>query len=140
MRTVIVRHIDKVISEYNDQEIINNIEATNGWAKVEFVYKLTDNGRMLKIRFNTTEMAARAVRDGLVVVYQRIPPRYIEKIFFVKLTPCYRLIATAMITKPNLAKLTNSQSAPSALKKAIPKITVQNQLQNASTVKASIKP
>ena len=73
----------------NDQEIINNIEATNGWAKVEFVYKLTDTGRMLKIRFNTTEMSARAVRDGLVVAYQRIPPRYIEKEIFVKLTPCY---------------------------------------------------
>ena len=70
LRTVIVRHIDKVISEYNDKEIINNIEATNGWAKVEFVYKLTNTGRMLKIRFNTsTEMAARAVRDGLVVAY-----------------------------------------------------------------------
>ena len=89
MRTVIVRHIDKVISEYNDKEIINNIEATNGWAKVEFAYKLTDTGRMLKIRFNTTEMAARAVRDGLVVAYQRIPPKYIEKEIFVKLTPCY---------------------------------------------------
>ena len=44
---------------------------------------------MLKIRFNTTEMAARAVRDGLVVVYQRIPPRYIEKEIFVKLTHFY---------------------------------------------------
>ena len=74
MRTVIVGHIDKVISEYSDQEIIQNIETTNEWAKVEFVYKLTDNGRMLKVRFTTTEMAARAVREGLVVVYQRIPP------------------------------------------------------------------
>ena len=89
MRTVIVRHIDKVISEYSDQEIINNIEATNSWAKVEFVYKLTDTGRMLKIRFSTTEMAARAVRDGLVIAYQRIPSRYVEKEIFVKLTPCY---------------------------------------------------
>ena len=89
MRTIIVRHLDKVVSEYNDKEIINNIEATNEWAKVEFVYKLTDTGRMLKIRFNTTEMAARAVRDGLIVAYQRISPRYIEKEIFVKLTPCY---------------------------------------------------
>ena len=89
MRTIIVHHLDKVISEYNDKEIINNIEATNEWAEVEFVYKLTDTGRMLKIRFNTTEMAARAVRDGLIVAYQQIPPRYIEKEIFVKLTPCY---------------------------------------------------
>ena len=44
---------------------------------------------MLKVCFATTEMAARAVREGLVVVYQRIPPRYIEKEIFVKLTPCY---------------------------------------------------
>ena len=89
MRTIIVRHLDKVISEYSDKDIISNIEATNEWAKVEFVYKLTDTGRMLKIRFNTTEMATRALKDGLVVAYQRIPPRYIEKEIFVKLTPCY---------------------------------------------------
>ena len=68
MRTVIVRHIDKVITEYSDKEIIQNIESTNEWAKVEFVYKLTDNGRMLKVRFTTTEMATRAVKEGLVVV------------------------------------------------------------------------
>ena len=89
MRTVMVLHIDKVISDYSNQEIIQNIETTNEWAKVEFAYKLTNNGRMLKICFTTTEMAARAIRDGLVVVYQRIPPRYIEKEMFVKLTPCY---------------------------------------------------
>ena len=89
MRTVIVRHIDKVITEFSDNEIIQNIETTNEWAKVEYVYKLTDTGRMLKVRFATTEMAARAVREGLLVLYQRIPPRYIEKEIFVKLTPYY---------------------------------------------------
>ena len=74
MRTVIVGHIDKAISEYSDQEIIQNIEITNEWAKVEFVYKLTDNGRMLKVRFTTTEMVARAVREGLVVACTKESP------------------------------------------------------------------
>ena len=89
MRMIIVRHIDKVIEVYEDQEIIQNIQATNPWAKVESVYKITNTGRMLKIRFTTTEMAERAVREGLLVVYQKISPRHVEKEIFIKLTPCY---------------------------------------------------
>ena len=60
-----------------------------GGGKVESVYKLMNTGRMLKIRFSTTEMAERAVREGLVVVYQKIAPRHVEKEIFIKLNPCY---------------------------------------------------
>ena len=48
-----------------------------------------NTGRMLKARFQTTEMAERVVRDGLIVIYQKINPRHVEKEIFVKLTPCY---------------------------------------------------
>ena len=79
---------------------------------------------MLKIRFNTTE---RAVRDGLVVAYRRIHPRYIEKKKFCKTKPL-AITVTAMNIKHNHAKSKNSQSAPSAQKQAIPKTIAQNQI------------
>ena len=53
-----------------------------------------NTGRMLKVRFHTTEMAERALRDGIIVIYQNIfppppPHRQIEKEIFIRLTPCY---------------------------------------------------
>ena len=69
MRTIIARHLDKVMEDFSENEIIENIEQTNSWAKVESVFKLMNTGRMMKVRFQTTEMAERAVRDGLIVIY-----------------------------------------------------------------------
>ena len=89
MRTIVIRHIDKVIEEYEDNEIITNIESCNAWAKVESIYRLSNSGRMLKVRFQTTEMAERAIRNGIIVVHQQIASRHIEKEIFIKLTPCY---------------------------------------------------
>ena len=79
MRTIIVRHIDKVVEDYSDNEIIENIRPTNPWAKVESVFKLMNSGRTLRVRFQTIEMAERAIRDGLIVIYQKIAPRHAEK-------------------------------------------------------------
>ena len=91
MRTIIIRHLDKVMAEFTDKEIADNIEQSNSWAKVETVVKLMNTGRMLKVRFHTTDMAERALRDGIIVMYQNIPPppRQAEKEIFTRLTPCY---------------------------------------------------
>ena len=74
MRTIIIRHLDKVMAEFTDKEIADNIEQSNSWAKVETVVKLMNTVRMLKVRFYTTDMAERALRDGIIVIYQNIPP------------------------------------------------------------------
>ena len=74
MRTIIIRHLDKVMAEFTDKEIMANIEQCNSWAKVESVFKLMNTGRMLKVRFTTIDMAERALRDGIVVIYQNTPP------------------------------------------------------------------
>ena len=61
------------------------MQATNEWAKVEFVFKLTNAGRMLKIRFANTVMAG-----GTSCSISKDTPTYIEKEIFIKLTPnCY---------------------------------------------------
>ena len=53
MRKIIIRHLDKVMADFNDNEIAENIKQTNSWAKVESVVKLMNTGRMLKVRFQT---------------------------------------------------------------------------------------
>ena len=62
------------MADFTDKEIAANIEQCNSWAKVESVVKLMNTGRMLKVRFITTDMAERALLDGIVVIYQNIPP------------------------------------------------------------------
>ena len=89
LKSVVVRHVDKMILEYTDAEIISSIEQLNQWAKVDAIYKITTNGRLLKIRFSNTEMANKAIMEGLLVLNQRIPARHTEKEVFVKLQPCF---------------------------------------------------
>ena len=88
MKTVVVKEIDSIIDEFTDQEIIENIERVNDWAKVVELYKFQTTAKMLKIQFETTTMATRALNDGLIILFQRVPPRRIEKEIFVKLLPC----------------------------------------------------
>ena len=40
MCTIIIRHLDKVMADFNHNEITENIEQTNSWAKVDSVVKL----------------------------------------------------------------------------------------------------
>ena len=89
LRTIVIKHIDIVIMEYTDQEIIDSINTRNAWAEAESIYKLTGDGRLMKVQFKTTEMVKKALDDGLVVLNQRIPPRQVEREIYVKLVPCY---------------------------------------------------
>ena len=89
MRTVVVKNIDQMIADFTDQEVIDRIQHSNPWAKVESIYRLAQSGRLLKVRFATTEMADKAQKDGLIVLFQKISSSYVEKETFVKLTPCY---------------------------------------------------
>ena len=99
MRTVVVKNIDHMIADFTDQEVIDRIQNSNPWAKIGSIYRLAQSGRLLKVRFATTEMADKALMDGLIVLYQKISSSYIEKETFVKLTPCYNCFAYDHNTK-----------------------------------------
>ena len=99
MRTVVVKNIDQFITDFTDQEVIDRIQLSNPWAKVESIYRLAQSGRLFNVRFATTEMADKALRDGLIVLHQKINSSYIEKETFIKLTPCYNCFAYDHKTK-----------------------------------------
>ena len=86
-RTVLLRNVDNVISAMTEQEITSNI---NKELKIKQVIKTPNSQHMLKIVFNTTEDADKAVRDGLQIKYQRFQGRNIEKEVFIPVVPCYR--------------------------------------------------
>ena len=83
---------------------------------------------MLKIRFANTVMAERAVREGLSVVYQRIPPDTLRRKYSLSSPPA--TIATAMNIKHNHVGRRNSQFA-TVHKKGTIKVTAQRHRQSA---------
>ena len=89
MKSVVVRHVDKVISEYDDDDVIGSINHANTWAQVEKIVRIVANGRVLKVTFKTTAMVQTALDKGFVILHQRINPNNIERELFVCVTPCY---------------------------------------------------
>ena len=99
LKTIVAKQLDQIIDFYEDEDIIQNIESKNEWCKVESIYKLQTPSKIIKIRFKTTEMAQRALQDGLYILNQKIPSRNIEKEVFIKLKPCYNCFSYNHITK-----------------------------------------
>ena len=81
MRSVILRHIDKSITEYTDEEEIESINASNEWARVESIYRPTNTGRMLKMKFESPQMANNATQNGMIMIIKRSCQKIWERRF-----------------------------------------------------------
>lgn len=88
MRTIIVKEVDSIVDDFQNDEIKFNIEQCNQWAQVIDVFKMGTTSKMLKVQFEITQMAQRAMKEGLIVLYQKIPPKKMEREIFVRLQPC----------------------------------------------------
>ena len=75
-----------------------NIQEKNNWCKVESIYRLNTPSKMIKICFETSEMAQRAIREGIYILNQSIPARNVEKEIFIKLKPCYNCFSYDHLT------------------------------------------
>ena len=89
LKSVIIKHLDKVINEYTNDEVIDSIHRANEWAEVEEVVGIQETRRVLKVKFQSTSMAQNAVNNGIIILNQKINGKHIEKGIFVRLTPCY---------------------------------------------------
>ena len=90
LRTITAKYVDRQVLEYREDDIKKNIEKENEWAKVEEVIKIPNNPHILKVRFETTQMARKAIDGGILILHQSIPSKDVEKEIFINLTPCYR--------------------------------------------------
>ena len=88
MHAVVIKEIDSMVDDCSVEEIKNNVEDLNIWAKVSEIVKMPTTSKMLKIKFENTYMAQRALEEGIVILYRRIPPHRIEREIFVRLQPC----------------------------------------------------
>ena len=93
LRTIVAKHLDRQIDEFNEQEIKENLNNANPWLTVEEVIKLPTTSKIIKIKVSCIEEAERALRQGIKVLNQSIPPSQLEQETFIKLTPCFNCFA-----------------------------------------------
>lgn len=88
-KTIVLKSLDKRINKYTEEELKQDIEEKNAWAKVEEVVKFKNIPYMLKIRFQDIKMARKAQEQGLKIKFFSIPSFQIEEEEFIPITPCY---------------------------------------------------
>ena len=89
-RTVILRNVDALIHDMTEAVIVENIPARY---VVKKVIKIPGNSHLLKIMFNTAEMADKVVKDGIEIVFQKFAGKNVDKEIFIPIIPCYRCYA-----------------------------------------------
>lgn len=88
-RSIFIKRLDHIIGERLPEEIKNELEKENKWAKITEVTKIKNYTNMLKIRFQDTKMAEKARQRGLLAYNLAISPDQIEQEEFVNITTCY---------------------------------------------------
>lgn len=92
-RTVICQRIDEMIYEHSKNDIEDEIEAKNDWAKVKSMFKFPKpyrNQYTIKIEFEDVNMAAKAERDGIRLFNMSIANHQIKREKYTPLTTCMR--------------------------------------------------
>ena len=99
-RTIVIKDIDKHVDNYNNDELIADLENLNQNLKVKEVIRMNKgNYRALKVRLDNMQMAQKAIKEGVLICNQSIPPRQVEQELFVKIIPCYNCYAYTHKTK-----------------------------------------
>ena len=88
-RTVVLRNIDSLITEVDQEELKLDIERRNEWIKVVEIIKIPTAPKILKLKLENTEMVNRAIEKGMLVYNQSVPPYSIAKEIYVHLDLCY---------------------------------------------------
>ena len=88
--TIVLRNVDSLISEVENEELKTDLERRNEWIKVTDIIKIPNAPKIIKVRVETTEMVKKAVESGLLIWNQSIPPTSIQKEIYVFLTICYK--------------------------------------------------
>lgn len=88
-RSIFVRQVDGEVGIHSAQELKEDIERRNTWARINEVIKIKDYTHCFKIIFHETEMADKAIRSGFLTYDMSITPNQIQKEHFVSLLTCF---------------------------------------------------
>lgn len=88
-RAVICFRLDDFVLDYSPAQLKAEIERCQSWATVSDVYRFTRSNTM-KITFATSEMAAKACDQGLLMFLFSVPPAQMRREIYVPLLTCDR--------------------------------------------------
>ena len=97
-RTIMLRNVDNTISQLTEAELVKKIEDTKN-LKVKKLIKIPNSSHLIKIMFQTTEMADQVVEKGVKIGFQYFQKNNVEKEMFVSIVPCYRCYEYGHIKK-----------------------------------------
>ena len=88
-RTVICFRLDDLLAAYTGEEMLQEVERLHGWAKLAEVYKFP-RSNTIKITFRSSDMAKKAMEDGLLMFGLTIPSYQMRMETYVPLIACNR--------------------------------------------------
>ena len=86
-RTVICTKLDDLAYDSSVEDIKNEVEKEQTWAKVQGVCKFS-RSNTIKITFKDTEMAKKATENGLLMLYMSVPPSQVHQEEYTELFTC----------------------------------------------------
>ncbi len=91
-RSVVCTRLDDLVYEHDANEILDEVEKEQSWAKVQEVYKFP-RAKNVKITFETSDMAKKATESGLLMFCMSIPPSQVHQEEYIELITCNRCYA-----------------------------------------------
>lgn len=104
-RSVVCVRLDDLVYEHGADEILDEVEREQSWAKVQEVYKFP-RSKNVKITFQTSAMAKKATESGLLMFCMSLPSSQVHQEEYIELLTCTRCYAvedhtTRLCTKPH---------------------------------------
>ena len=86
-KTVMLKNVDAFISQMSEGETLNQIDRR---FNIKNVIRTSNADKLLKIIFDTIQMADKAIEERIQIKFQRFDNKTMEKEMFVTIIPCYR--------------------------------------------------
>ena len=89
-RTIICYKVEQTAFEKTANDIADEIENKQEWAKIQDTYKFPNSRNMIKVQFESVSMADKAINQGLRLFNVSIAPHQISKERYINIPYCMK--------------------------------------------------
>jgi len=89
-RSLFIKKLDSVAGSHSPEEIKTELQNNHTWLQITEVHKIKNFTHIIKIVCATSEIATRAIDQGLLLFYTRISPSQITKEKFTPIQTCFK--------------------------------------------------
>jgi len=89
-RSLFIKRLDSAAGSHSSEEIKIELEQNHTWLQITEVHKIKNFTHIIKIVCATSEIADKAIEQGLLLFYTRISPSQISKEKFTPIQTCFK--------------------------------------------------